>query len=266
MCTNSVCWMVKPKLQETFPNLPCARQVSPLHFQCCIVFTAWDPRAQVAAYVVTWPSAPGLHPSTALVGIFVSYKLSITDKDSILTCCITCIINPTSYVRVTLENLSYSNETHAHTHTHLYLYALYLYLPQPELTTWPPFRGWASGGNTAGGPAGSRDVHQPSTAAWPPQCIGVLTYGLARSMRWESWSTPFSDGINIHTHTDMYTCAENVICPIQWWHWQGTVCNLSNNTLQLVRGQRDTPSTKNIAFTKLCSNRCRCRVCWPPPP
>ena len=36
-----------------------------------------------------------------------------------------------------------------------------------------------------------------STSAWPPQCIGVLIYGLARPMRWGRWSTALSDSIRI---------------------------------------------------------------------
>ena len=68
------------KLQETIHNFPCARQVSPVHFQCCIVFTARDPRAQFAAYVVTWPSVPGLHPSTALVGASLMCDITMWHK------------------------------------------------------------------------------------------------------------------------------------------------------------------------------------------
>ena len=43
--------------------------------------------------------------------------------------------------------------------------------------------GEPAGGNKTGGPVGSGDTSLVSTSAWPPQCIGVLIYGLARPMR-----------------------------------------------------------------------------------
>ena len=67
----------------------------------------------------------------------------------------------------------------ARTHTHLYLY---LYLPLPELATWLPLKGVSQQEVTTGGLVGSGDTSLISTAAWPPQCIGVLIYGLARPM------------------------------------------------------------------------------------
>ena len=43
--------------------------------------------------------------------------------------------------------------------------------------------GEPAGGYKTGGPVGSGDKSLISPAAWPPQCSGVLIYGLARPMK-----------------------------------------------------------------------------------
>ena len=72
-----------------------------------------------------------------------------------------------------------------HCHNALVYLCLYLYLPQPELATYvaPIKGGEPAGGNKTGGPVGSGDKSLISPAAWPPQCSGVLIYGLARPMK-----------------------------------------------------------------------------------
>ena len=52
-----------------------------------------------------------------------------------------------------------------------------------------------AGGNKIGGPVGSGDTSLISTVAWPPQCSGVLIYGLASPMRWGRWRMALSDSI-----------------------------------------------------------------------
>ena len=47
----------------------------------------------------------------------------------------------------------------------------------------PDSGGEPAGSNKTGGPVGSGDTSLISTSAWPPQCIGILIYGLARPMR-----------------------------------------------------------------------------------
>ena len=42
--------------------------------------------------------------------------------------------------------------------------------------------GEPAGSNKTGSPVGSGDTSLISTSAWPPQCIGLAIYGLARSM------------------------------------------------------------------------------------
>ena len=65
----------------------------------------------------------------------------------------------------------------------VYLY-LYLYLTQPELATYmAPIKGGEPAGGNKTGPIGSGDKSLTSPAAWPPQCSGVLIYGLARPMK-----------------------------------------------------------------------------------
>ena len=77
--------------------------------------------------------------------------------------------------------------THTQTHTHLYLYVLVLVLVFTTARTdyVAPIQGVSQQEvrNKTGGPVGSGDASLISTSAWPPQCIGVLIYGLARPMR-----------------------------------------------------------------------------------
>ena len=57
--------------------------------------------------------------------------------------------------------------------------------------------GEATGGKRTGGPVGSKDTSLISTVAWPPQCSGVLIYGLAKPRGLGRWGTTLSDGIRI---------------------------------------------------------------------
>ena len=74
--------------------------------------------------------------------------------------------------------------THARTHTRTHTFVLVLVFTTARTGYVAPIKGGEpAGGNKTGGPVGSRDTSLISTSAWPPQCIEVLIYGLARPMR-----------------------------------------------------------------------------------
>ena len=91
--------------------------------------------------------------------------------------------------------LSIEHTPHVHTHLHTCTCTC-IYHCQNWLRG-PHSGGEPAGGNKTGGPIGSGDTRLISTSAWPPQCIGVLIYGLARPMRCGRWSTALSDSIRI---------------------------------------------------------------------
>ena len=84
---------------------------------------------------------------------------------------------------------------HAHTHTHTHTThnththtctctCTCIYHSQNWLRTWAPLKGVSQQEVTRlVDPIGSGDTSLISTSAWPPQCIGVLIYGLVRPMR-----------------------------------------------------------------------------------
>ena len=83
-----------------------------------------------------------------------------------------------------------------YTHTAQHRHSVCIYHSQHWLHG-PYSGGEPAGGNKTGGPVGSGDTSLISTSVWPPQCIGVLIYGLPRPMRWGKWSTALRDGIKI---------------------------------------------------------------------
>ena len=92
-----------------------------------------------------------------------------------------------------------------YTHTAQHRHSVCIYHSQHWLHG-PYSGGEPAGGNKTGGPVGSGDTRLISPTVWPPQCSGVLIYGLARPMRWDTRiHTHMHVHMRMYPHTHTYT-------------------------------------------------------------